>query len=81
MQFMNNKIQNEWFNSCANVNSSKDAKKFINPFKHECETLSCYVCFNIYINKCNMNNGFNKLKVDDLTHVKMLIVQKMWKYH
>jgi hypothetical protein len=26
-----------------------------------------------------LNNGFNKLKVDDLTHVKMLIVQKMWK--
>jgi len=30
IKFMNsgfNKIQNEWFNSCANVNSSKDAKK------------------------------------------------------
>jgi hypothetical protein len=26
-----------------------------------------------------LNNGFHKLKVDDLTHVKMLIVQKMWK--
>jgi hypothetical protein len=31
----------------------------------------------IYISKCNMqclNNGFNKFKVDDSTHVKMLIV-------
>jgi len=26
-----------------------------------------------------VNNGFNKFKVDDLTHVKMLIVQEMWK--
>jgi len=31
-----------------------------------------------------VNNGFNKFKMDDLTHVKMLIVQEMWKiplYH
>jgi hypothetical protein len=27
----------------------------------------------------HLNNGFNKLKVNDLTDVKMLIVQKMWK--
>jgi hypothetical protein len=27
-----------------------------------------------------MNNGFNKLKVDDSTHVKMLIIQEMWKF-
>jgi hypothetical protein len=36
----------------------------------------------VSIDKCNMqhlNNGFNKFKMDDLTHVKMLIVQKMWK--
>ncbi len=41
------------------------------------------MCVSIYTNKCNMqrlNNGFNKLKVDDSTHVKMLIVQKMWKF-
>jgi len=40
------------------------------------------MCVSIYINKCNMqclNSCFNKLKVDDSTHVKMLIVQKMWK--
>jgi hypothetical protein len=39
-------------------------------------------CVTIYISKCNMqrlNSDFNKLKVDDSTHVKMLIVQKMWK--
>ncbi len=35
----------------------------------------------IYTSKCNMNNDFNKLKVDDLTHVKMLIVQEMWINH
>jgi hypothetical protein len=31
-----------------------------------------------------LNSDFNKLKVDDSTHVKMWIVQKMWKkslYH
>ncbi len=41
-------IQSEWFNLCAKVNDSKDAKKFTNPFKYKCEALSCYVCFNIY---------------------------------
>jgi hypothetical protein len=87
MQLMNsefNNIQNEWFNSCAIVNSSKDAKNFTNPFKYKYETLSCYVCFHIYISKCNMqclNNGFNKFKVSDLIHVKMLIIQEMWKNH
>ncbi len=27
-----------------------------------------------------MNNGLNKLKVDNLIDVKMLIVQKLWKH-
>jgi hypothetical protein len=27
----------------------------------------------------HLNSGFNKLKVDDSTHVKMLTIQKMWK--
>jgi hypothetical protein len=41
------------------------------------------MCVSIYISKCNiqrMNNGLNKLKVDDSTHVKMLIVWEMWKF-
>ncbi len=57
-------------------------EKFNNPFKYKCEALSCYVC-SIYIGKCNMqclNSGFNKLKVNDSIHVKILIVQKMWKF-
>jgi hypothetical protein len=40
------------------------------------------MCVSIYISKCNMqhlNSCFNKLKVDDSIHVKMLIVQEMWK--
>jgi hypothetical protein len=39
------------------------------------------MCVSIYTNKCNMqrlNSGFNKLKVNDLIYVKMLIVQEMW---
>jgi len=51
IQFMSsgfNNIQSEWFNSCANVNSLRDAKKFTNSFKLKCETLHCYVYFNIY---------------------------------
>jgi hypothetical protein len=35
MQLMNNEfsnIQSEWLNSYVNVNSSKDAKNFTNPF-------------------------------------------------
>jgi len=26
-----------------------------------------------------LNSGFNKLKMDDLTHIKMLVIQEMWK--
>ncbi len=40
------------------------------------------MCVFIYINKCNMqclNSGFNKLIMDDLTHIKMLAIQEMWK--
>jgi len=40
------------------------------------------MCVSIYTSKCNMqclNSDFNKRKMDDSTHVKMLIVQKMWK--
>ncbi len=40
------------------------------------------MCVSIYTNKCNMqclNSGFNKLKMNDLIHVKILIVQKIWK--
>jgi hypothetical protein len=41
------------------------------------------MCVSIYTSKCMqcLNSDFNKLKVDDLTHVKMLVVQKMWKNH
>ncbi len=45
------------------------------------------MCVSIDTNKCNMqrlNNDFNKSKVDDLIHVNMFIIQKMWKksfYH
>jgi hypothetical protein len=28
----------------------------------------------------HLNSGFNKLKVDYSTHLKMLIVQKMWEF-
>ncbi len=41
------------------------------------------MCVSIYINKCNMqclNSGFNNFKVDDSTHVNMLIVQEMGKF-
>jgi hypothetical protein len=40
------------------------------------------MCVSIYTNKWNMqhlNNDFNKFKMDDSIHVKMLIIQKMWK--
>jgi hypothetical protein len=43
---------------------------------------SIVMCVSIYTNKCNMqhlNNDFNNFKMDDSTHVKMLIVQKVWK--
>jgi hypothetical protein len=40
------------------------------------------MCISMYGNKCNMqrlNIGFSKLKMDDWTHVNMLIVQEIWK--
>jgi len=40
------------------------------------------VCVPIYTIKYNMqhlNNNFNKFKMDGSFHVKMLMVQKMWK--
>jgi hypothetical protein len=40
------------------------------------------MCVSIYIIKCNiqhLNNSFNKFKVNDSTHVEMLIIQKIWK--
>jgi len=40
------------------------------------------MCVSIYISKCNMqhlNNGFNRFKVSDFYHGKMLIIQKMWR--
>jgi len=41
-------MQNEWFNSYADVNSWKDVKIYTNPLKYKCEALSYYVCFKIY---------------------------------
>jgi hypothetical protein len=41
-------------------------------------------CVSIYTYKCNMqclNIVVNQLKIDDPTHMKMLMVQKMWKHH
>jgi hypothetical protein len=43
-----NNIQSQKFNSCVNVNSLRDAKKFTNPFKYKYEALSYCVCFNIH---------------------------------
>jgi hypothetical protein len=43
---------------------------------------SIKLCVSIYVNKCNMqclNNGFNEFKVVYSTHIKLLIVQEMWK--
>ncbi len=39
-------------------------------------------CVSIYSNKCKMqlvNNDFNILNVNGLTHVHMLMIEKMWK--
>jgi hypothetical protein len=38
------------------------------------------MCVSIYIIKCNiqhLNNSFDKFKVNDSTHVQMLIIQKI----
>jgi hypothetical protein len=50
MQFVNNGFNTFKVNdsTCANVDNSRDVKKFINLFKCKCEALSYYVCFSIY---------------------------------
>jgi hypothetical protein len=48
-----NNIQNEWFNSCANVNSSKDAKKSLTHSSIYMKHL-VVMCVSICINKCNV---------------------------
>ncbi len=50
MQFVNNgfntfKVNDSTF---ANVDNSRDVKKFTKLFKYKCEAFSYYVCFNIY---------------------------------
>jgi hypothetical protein len=43
-------MQNEWLNSCANVDNSKDVKKFTNPLKYKCDALCVfqYILKNAY---------------------------------
>jgi hypothetical protein len=86
MQLMSNKfnnIQSEWFNSCANVNGSRDAKKFTDPFKYKCET---FQIFRHSFQKTMVNAkcsswpvDLTTFKVNDSTCVQMLMVQKMQK--
>jgi hypothetical protein len=45
---------------------------------------SIVICVSIYTSKCNvhhLNSGFNKLKVDDSTQVKMLIIKRCDEIH
>jgi hypothetical protein len=49
MQFMNsgfNNIQNDWFNSCNDVDNSRNVKKFTKLIKYNCKILNC-ICFGI----------------------------------
>jgi hypothetical protein len=86
MQLMSrrfNNIQNEWFNSCANVNGSRDAKKITNTFKYKCETLQIFrhPFQKIMVNaKCNsIVMDLTTFKVNDSTHVQMLMIQEKQK--
>jgi hypothetical protein len=50
MQYLNNgsqQVQSGWFNSCVNVDSSINVKKFIKSFKYNCKTSNC-MGFNIF---------------------------------
>jgi len=74
MQLVNtkfNNIQSEWFNSCVNVNHSKDAKK--KKLTHSNINVRYWIvmCVSIYISKCNvqhLNNDFDKFKVVNSSH-------------
>jgi hypothetical protein len=50
------------------------SKVVTNPFKYKCET--CQVFIHPF-KKVVVNNGFNTFKVNDLSHVQMLIGQGM----
>ncbi len=67
-----------WFDSCKNVNSSRNVKKITKPFKYNCKILSC-MCL-VYHNKSKMQfvkNGFNILKVNGST----LIIERCENNH
>jgi hypothetical protein len=55
-----------------------------NSLKHSNIVAKDWVAYvSIYFNKCNMqlvNNGYNILKINGLTHVHMLIIEEMWKF-
>jgi len=77
-----NNIQSEWLNSCANVNGSRDEKKFTCSFKYKCELQIFRRPFQkIMVNaKCNSwGVDLTTFDINDSTHMQMLIVQEMRK--
>ncbi len=46
MQCLNNGFNKFKMNSCKDVDSSRNVKKFTKPFKYNCKILSC-MCFGI----------------------------------
>jgi hypothetical protein len=73
---MNDSTHSGWFDSCKNVDSSKNLKKITKPLKYNYKILSG-MCL-VYYNKWKMqfvSNGFNILKVNG----SILIIENMWK--
>jgi len=70
------KLQSGWFNSCKDVDNSRNVKKWLN---HSNIIIKYLVaCVLVYYNKCKMqflSNDFNILKVNG----SILIIEKMWK--
>jgi hypothetical protein len=79
MQCLNNgfnkfKVDDLTYVKFKNVDSSKNVKKIIKPFKYNYKILNC-MCL-IYYNMCKMqlvSNGFNILKINGST----FMVEKM----
>jgi hypothetical protein len=70
------KLQNGWFNSCKDVDNSRNVKKWLN--HSNIITKYLVACVLVYYNKCKMkflSNDFNILKVNG----SILIIEKMWK--
>jgi len=85
MQFVNNGFNVFKVNDSTHVKMLVVQKMWKNSLNYSNLITKHWVaCVSIYSNKCKMqlmNNGFNILKMNVLSHIHMLVIEEMWKNH